>query len=148
MAIPYSEAKQGRDITIGGIEGALWRSEGAYRPPEGRVDYSLTGSHAYVMNGDQLTSAEVVSGSMSIDFDQKLLATKMTIEPSNMRIVEYQASHNLTRSDGVFANNTATGRVGEGAISNDGSQVGYRLQQPVERGMLHADTLWQAIQAP
>lgn len=146
ISIPYSEAKQGRDITIGGVEGALWRSAGAYRPPEGRVDYNLTGSHAYVMNGGQFTSAEVVSGSMNIDFDQKLLTTKMTIEPTNMRSVVYSASHNLTRPDGVFANNTATGRVGEGAISNDGSQVGYRLRQPVERGILHADTLWRATQ--
>ena len=148
IALPYSEAKEGRTITVGDSQSALWRSEGAYQPPQGKIDYDLSQSNAYVKSGDQLISAEVTSGSMNIDFDQKLLSTKMTIEPGNMRKVIYTASHNLTRSDGIFANNTVTGRVGEGAISNDGSQVGYRLQQPVERGTLYADTLWDAVKSP
>ncbi|MCF6298311.1 MAG: FecR family protein [Thiomicrorhabdus sp.] len=148
IALPYEQAKQGRNITVGGREGALWRTEGTYRPPAGRINYSLAGSHAYVMSGGQVTSAEVTSGSMNIDFDQKVLFTQMTIEPTNMRKVVYTASHNLTRPDGIFANNNAAGRIGEGAISNDGSQVGYRLQTPVERGVLHADTLWDANNPP
>ena len=141
---PYDVAKQGREVIVGNASGALWRSEGVYSPPGGKLDYQLSDSHAYVINSGHVTPAEVVSGSMSIDFDAQNLKTSMRIVPDGMRAVAYTASHDLSRTDGAFVNNSASGRMGAGAVSNDGSQVGYMLRQDIGRGILNANTLWDA----
>jgi len=142
LSAPYEVAKIDREVTVGGVGGALWRQQGVYAPPAGEYQYQLNESYAYVQNKGSVSAAEVVSGTMSVDFDAQKLNTSMTIQTEFSGDVAYNASHDLSRGDGVFSNATASGRVGAGAISNDGSHVGYTLSQPLEQGVLNANTLW------
>lgn len=142
---PYLIAKEGREITVGDASGGLWRSAGTYAPPVGQVNYALSDASASYIRSGQSFATEVTSGEMSINFDAQKLTTKMDISVDQVSQVAYQASHDLNGANGVFVNNTSDGRIGAGAISNDGKQVGYMLTQPLEGGVLNAATLWQSM---
>lgn len=145
IAQPYQLASDNRSVTVGNAAVALWRSDGVYQPPAGKLDYNLTDSSAYIVTpSSSVVGAEVLNGKLSINFDSNELATQLNIKPEIGNEINFSASHELSRSDGIFAITTDDGRIAAGAISNDGQQVGYMLSQPVQQGQLNAQTLWQA----
>ncbi|KUJ75907.1 hypothetical protein AVO42_11580 [Thiomicrospira sp. XS5] len=145
IARPYDEAREGRMVTVGNAAGALWRADGVYQPPSGKLDYNLTDSSAYIVTPNSaVIGADVTDGALSINFDKNELKTHINILPDDGRAINFSATHQLNRTDGVFAIGGDEGRIAAGAISNDGQQVGYMINAPVEQGRLNAQTLWQA----
>lgn len=145
IAMPYEQAKQNREVTVGNQYLALWRENGQYQPAVGKVDYTLTDSSAFLVQPDSIESAQVTEGELSIDFDASKLQTSITITPDSFsKNYIFSATQNISREDGIFAIHTEDGRIAAGAISNDASQVGYMLQQSVNEGEIHVQTLWQA----
>lgn len=145
IAKPFSVASEGREVTVGNSVMGLWRAEGQYQPPAGRLDYNLTDSSAYILTpNSSVIGAKVTDGSLSINFDKNQLKTQINIQPDEGRNISFNAAHQLNRSDGIFAIGGDDGRIAAGAISNDGQHVGYMLNTPVEQGRLNAQTIWQA----
>lgn len=145
IAVPYNQAQEGREVTVGNQFVALWREAGVYQPPSGVVDYDLKASSAFLFSADAVTSAQVQNGQLSINFDQGTLSTSLNVVPDSIdKTYYFSAKHNFNRNDGIFAISSEDGRIAAGAISNDGSEVGYMLQQPVAEGQLQVQTIWHA----
>ncbi|MDY0136411.1 MAG: FecR family protein [Thiomicrospira sp.] len=144
IARPYEEAKEGRSLTVGNINIALWREQGVYQPPTGKIDYNLMQSHAYIDAPSDRINATITNGSLSINFDTQKLDTQLTIVPDKGNAINFSAPNQEIRSDGIFAISASQNRIAVGAVANDGKSAGYMLEQPVEQGILKAQTLWQA----
>lgn len=146
IAMSYAEASEGREVTVGNKSYAIWRQQGIYQPPVGKIDYNLSQSSAFIQRESEFTSAQVENASLSIDFDQSKLDTRLTVVPDNgTQNFNFSAKQGISRSDGIFSIHSEDGRIAAGAISNDGNQVGYMIQQPVDQnGQLQVQTLWQA----
>lgn len=144
MAQPYPQASQGREVTVGDSQYALWRETGRYMPPKGSLNYQLTQSQAQLTtNQGSVTPVMLQGGQLAINFDARQLSTQVQAQLPGASSMTISASGRMSRDDGLFALPTEQGGRIAGAISNDGRQVGYLINQPTTAGELKALTSWQ-----
>lgn len=144
MAQPYPQASQGREVTVGDNQYALWRETGRYMPPKGSLNYQLTQSQAQLTtNQGSVTPVMLQGGQLAINFDARQLSTQVQAQLPGASSMTISASGRMSRDDGLFALPTEQGGRIAGAISNDGRQVGYLINQPTTAGELKALTSWQ-----
>lgn len=143
LAQPYDMAKQNKTVTVGNADFALWRENGVYMPPVGQVEYKLTQSHAYIEKDDARINASVLAGTLAINFDAQKVNTSLMIQPDQGSLINFNAKDQELRSDGLFSINSSGQRLAVGAVSNNGQEVGYMFDQPVDSGRLKGQTMWQ-----
>lgn len=134
------------EATVGDARHVLWRD--ASTPQQtltGKIDYSLTQSQASITSASgSINAVNVTQGQLAIDFDRQQLTTELNLQGQGLNNMVITSKGTLTRNDGLFSQSTQQGGKIAGAISNDGQQVGYMLNQPLTGEVLKALTLWQA----
>ncbi|SIO14953.1 FecR family protein [Sulfurivirga caldicuralii] len=145
ISLPYAQAQQQREVTVGNAEGALWRAQGPYRPPQGTVKFSLSKSEARVttLAGRQV-SALISHPQLQVDFVSSSMQTRFQAQRhDNGELTTVSASVPVSSVSGIFVGKTDAGGSIAGALSHDGRQAGYFVQQPWGQDRLDAKLLWQ-----
>ncbi len=141
---PYSEARVGRQVTVGNDYYALFRHE----PPLpvlvsnlGRVDFSLRDAQVHLLRGNVAELGRVGSAWLSVDFAARQFATGIAMSHPQVGAASLELAGRV-RDDGIFAVRTTDGRVVAGSLTVDGKEAGYFFQQPVSGGSFIGITRW------
>ena len=124
-----------RKGTVGNNYVALFRPEPAIPllvSTFGKVDFTLRDAQVHFVQGDIASLGRVDSAWLSVDFPASKFATGISMSYPSVGSASLQAAGSV-RDDGIFAVNTADGRVA-GALSLDGKEAGYFFEQPVATG--------------
>ena len=137
-----SEARQGRNATVGDNDFALYRNpSGAAFAPTGIVNFDLQQAHArFTSPSGARLPAQVLSGSLVINFGTNAYQTGLNLTSTATGHVGFQASGSIN-GDGFFVSRSPT-QVVAGAVANDGKSAGYLFEKAAAGGILSGITLW------
>jgi hypothetical protein len=112
-----------------------------------KADFGLKASSAYYRDAaNEMQTANVTSGSLTIDFGAKTFATQLGLTAEGTGLQTFTQSGSINSSTGIFL-----GRSGPdvaptsslaGAISLDARQAGYLFKTQLGRGTFIGATLW------
>lgn len=147
LTLPFSEASEGRNISIGGnFEYFL------FRPEEGEVQlkrglgltgFSLTSAQAYFMKDGVVSPVAVTDGRLLIDFSGNSFETSLDLYHLQLGEAQFSGSGGLY-SGGYFHSRTNSSRV-IGATTLDGKEAGYFFDFLNWGGLVQGITLWDAL---
>lgn len=144
IAVSYDEASQGRKITVANMTYGLFRPEAVYpavMPTTlGKVDFTLRDSEVQYIQGTRAEAAQILGGTLNIDFNGAQFSTALTMGHAQAGSVGLRASGSI-RDDGVFAVSNSDGRV-SGAVTLDGREAGYMFDRPTQNGTFTGITRW------
>jgi hypothetical protein len=148
ITLPFSEASQGRRVTIGGnFEYFLFRQGGdelRLNPNLGRVGFSLDSAQAYYKNDSEVSPVAVSSGDLLLDFDQNLFETSLNLYHLELGKAAFESAGRL-RDGGYFSSYAPDNSKGlAGAVSLDGGEAGYFFDFKSWQGLVQGITLWDA----
>lgn len=145
LLVSYAEASQGRHVTVGEMfEYALWRANpsGAMANDlKGQADFRLAGAEAVLVQASGISTANVTSATLGVDFDRSLFKATVGLQHASTGAVAISASGSIN-TEGIFVGTTATDRVA-GALSRDGTEAGYLFSKDVAAGTFRGITLWK-----
>lgn len=144
MNSPVNLASQGRVVTVGDGQTALWRKEGMYRPGAGQVSFNLQQSQGALVDSSGSAPVKVVDSLLNINFDSRMLETRLGVLMPDGLEKQYSVQKRMGRDDGIFAFTDDNGARFYGAVANDGKSVGYMLNDRQQESLLKVQTLWQA----
>jgi hypothetical protein len=138
MTTTFREAMQGKDVTVGDGYYFLFRETGAvnFLPSlNNQAEFKLNASSAqYRSPSNEISAAQVDSGSLKLDFSNRTYATQLQLSAPGI------AGQSLSYS-GKGEGGPGKGSLA-GALSLTGRQAGYLFSQPVGNGNLSGATLW------
>ncbi len=147
ISVSYGNASQGRQPTVGDLDGVLLRagsvatSQGDGLSAElGRVDLRLTRAQASYESNGRVEPASVDGGTLALDFGKRTFATALAMSSSLTGRVELRAGGQID-SRGIFNAGDAEQRV-SGAVGFDGREAGYLFERVVGGGLFKGRTLW------
>lgn len=145
MLALYAEASQGRHVTVGELfEYALWRANpsGAMSNDlRGQADFRLAGAEAVLVQNSGISTAQVTSATLGVDFDNALFKATVGLRHATAGAAAINVNGKIN-NEGVFVGTTATDRVA-GALSRDGTEAGYLFNKDVAAGTFRGITLWK-----
>ncbi len=145
ISLPYTEAHRQRAVTVGSEAGALWRQDLPYQPVARQASFALKKGEATVMTATGAKRATLSSPRLDVDFVASRLSTRFTaIRNDTGAQKTVSARLPVSSVSGIFVGNTDQGGRIAGALSHDGKQAGYYVQQPWQGDRLDARLLWQA----
>lgn len=147
ISATFSVASNGREVTVGDLDGALFRAgtrtsfdDPGSKPEAGRVDLRLTRAQAgYEING-KIETASVEGGTLALDFGKRTFATALAMSAANTGRVELRAG-GVIDNNGTFNVRDAEQKV-SGAVSFDGKEAGYLFERAAGNGVFKGRTLW------
>jgi len=152
ITLPFQEASQGRQITIGGnFEYFLFRKHGnelRLSSDLGRVGFNLNSAQAYYKNDNEISPVAVSNGDLIIDFDQNVFETTLNLFHLELGKAIFESAGRL-RDGGYFSSYAADSSKGlAGAISVDGREAGYFFDFQNWNGLVQGISLWGAGNNP
>lgn len=145
MLASYAEASQSRHVTVGELsEYALWRANpsGAMSNDlRGQADFRLAGAEAVLVQNSGISTAQVTSATLGVDFDNALFKATVGLRHATAGAAAINVNGKIN-NEGVFVGTTATDRVA-GALSRDGTEAGYLFNKDVAAGTFRGITLWK-----
>jgi hypothetical protein len=145
MLVSYAEASQSRHVTVGELfEYALWRANpsGAMSNDlRGQADFRLAGAEAVLVQNSGISTAQVTSATLGVDFDNSLFKATVGLRHATAGAADINVNGKIN-NEGVFVGTTATDRVA-GALSRDGTEAGYLFNKDVAAGTFRGITLWK-----
>ncbi|OUU02573.1 MAG: hypothetical protein CBB92_02755 [Flammeovirgaceae bacterium TMED32] len=146
LTLPFSEAAQGRNVTIGGnFEYFLFRPESGEVQVQdglGEIGFSLSSAQAYFKDGSSVTPVAVAGGDLLIDFNKNVFETSLDLYHMQLGEANFNAQGRLF-SGGYFHSREPGSRI-TGAVSLDGKESGYFFDFFNWDGLLQGITLWDA----
>ena len=145
ITLALDEARNGREVTVGNFDYALFRSEnGSKRLDIGLtvVSFGLSSAQAFYNSSSGVVAMEVGGGTLDIDFQENSFATLLNLNHSLTGELEFVASGRLF-DGGYFHSRTESQRIA-GAVSLDGSEAGYFFEQQLLQGDIQGLTLWNS----
>lgn len=145
ITLALDEARNGREVTVGNFDYALFRSEnGSKRLDRGLtvVSFGLSSAQAFYNSSSGVVAMEVGGGTLDIDFQENSFATLLNLNHSLTGELEFVASGRLF-DGGYFHSRTESQRIA-GAVSLDGSEAGYFFEQQLLQGDIQGLTLWNS----
>lgn len=145
LGVPFMEAAQGREVTVGSSMSGLFRDRSApmLLPQSGRTDFALRMAQVSLPQTGGAIAGQVQNGTLGVDFNAKRFDTQLNIQhPSLSGAVALNAA-GILRDDGILLS-TASGSNGlvAGSLSRDGAEAGYLFDLPTAAGILSGTTLW------
>lgn len=138
-------ARQGRAVTVGNEQYALYRTEsgtGDLVSGLGSYEFSLQQAQAqYSTAGKPAAAAMVQSGQLGIDFVNRRFTTQLNVTSAATGAVAVTGS-GLVRSDGIFTDRSTAGTAIAGSTALDGKTAGYLFEKAIGAGTLSGITLW------
>lgn len=143
--IPYMEAVQGREVTVGNSMSGLFRDNNApiLLPRNGRTEFTLRQAQVLLPQTTGAIAGQVQNGTLGVDFNVNRFNTQLNIlHPSLTGAVALNAT-GILHDDGILRS-TASGSNGfvAGSLSRDGAEAGYLFNLPTVAGTLSGTTLW------
>ena len=148
ITLPFSEASQGRRVTIGGnFEYFLFRQGGdelTLNSDLGRVGFSLDSAQAFYRDDNEVSPVAVSNGDLLLDFGQNLFETSLNLYHLELGKAAFESAGRM-RDGGFFSSYAADNSKGlAGAISVDGREAGYFFDFKSWHGLVQGITLWDA----
>jgi hypothetical protein len=146
LTLPFSDAAQGRNISIGGnFEYFLFRPEAGEVQVQrglGETGFSLSSAQAYFKKGGSVSPVAVTDGRLVVDFSGNSFETSLDLYHLQLGEAQFSAAGGLF-SGGYFHARTHTSRV-VGATTLDGKESGYFFDFLNWGGLVQGITLWDA----
>ena len=153
LTIPFLEAMQGNDVTVGDGYYFLFREPSNINLLPSlttKADFSLKSSSAYYRNAaNELQAASVQSGNLGIDFANRTYTTHLTLSADGTGPQSFGMSGSINTKTGIFLGSLPANSVESnptsslaGAITLDGRQAGYLFRTQIGRGTFTGATLW------
>lgn len=144
----YSEAREGRKVTIGNRYFALYRDASSLtelEPRAGVYDFKLSqGQVHFVGNGVSWAPtpqpARLDAATLQIDFGQRQFNTHLQMSHERAGSATLDLSGAI-QNNGLFVAQQAGGKVA-GALSADGDHAGMLFEREVQAGTFHGITDW------
>jgi len=144
LTLPFSEAQQGRHVTVGELgQYALWRANpsGAMDASlRGKADFALAGAEAVLVGISGVSAALVTAATLSVDFDHSTFFASVGLHHETTGSAAL-AVNGRVNEEGVFVGLNATDRVA-GALTRNGKEAGYLFSKDVSAGTFRGITLW------
>jgi hypothetical protein len=140
----WSQAADGRKVTVGNAQYALYRTENATGdlvPGLGSYQFNLDKSYAQYAASGQVSAAAVQQGHLTLDFANRQFATDLRVSSALTGLVGIAGSGYI-RGDGIFYDRSIDGQAIAGAAALDGKSAGYFFEKAVGAGTLSGITLW------
>lgn len=147
LALAFSEASDGRAITVGNLQYGLFRAEdGPKRVAEnlGIVGFQLDSAQAVYNSDTGVVAMQVNGGSLDINFQNNQFNTALNLSHELTGTIDFSASGSVL--DGGFLRAIEETQRVTGAVSLDGSEAGYLFERNLENGNVSGLTLWDATQ--
>ena len=146
LGIPFAEAAQGREVTVGNNMSGLFRDSSVplLLPQSGRTEFALRQAHVSLPRATGAIDGQVQNGTLGVDFNVNSFNTQLNIlHPSLTGAVALNATGTLD-NNGILRS-TASGSNGfvAGSLSRDGTEAGYLFNLPTAAGTLTGTTLWK-----
>ena len=146
LTLPFSEAAQGRNVTVGGnFEYFLFRPESGgvqVQKGLGEVGFGLSSAQAYFKKGLSVTPVAVSGGDLHIDFNRNSFETSLDLYHMQLGEVNF-SSRGRIYGGGYFHARDQGSRI-VGAVSLDGDESGYFFDFLNWDGLVQGITLWDA----
>jgi hypothetical protein len=145
ITLTLDEARNGREITVGNFDYALFRSENdSKRLGSGLtvVSFGLSSAQAFYNSSSGVVALEVGGGTLDIDFQDNSFATLLNLNHSLTGELKFTASGRLF--DGGYFHSRTEDKSIAGAVSLDGSEAGYFFEQQLLQGDIQGLTLWNS----
>ncbi len=146
LTLPFSEAAQGRNVTVGGnFEYFLFRPESGEVQVQkglGEVGFGLSSAQAYFKKGLSVTPVAVSGGDLHIDFNRNSFETSLDLYHMQLGEVNF-SSRGRIYGGGYFHARDQGSRI-VGAVSLDGDESGYFFDFLNWDGLVQGITLWDA----
>lgn len=144
LALPYRDALQGRQVTVGNAAGGLFRDAGAMAPPlSGRTQFTLRQAQVSLAGAAGVTPGQVQSGQLGVDFGQKQFDTSLNIAHPSLAGPATLNARGIVRDDGILLSRAANSNgFVAGSLSRDAAEAGYLFELPTSVGTLAGTTLW------
>lgn len=145
FGIPFMEAAQGREVTVGNSMSGLFRDNNGpvMLPQSGSAVFTLRMSEVSLPQTGGAIAGQVQNGTLGVDFNVKKFDTQLNIQhPSLAGAVALNAT-GILRDDGMLYSiaSASNGSVA-GSLSRDGAEAGYLFNLPTAAGTLSGTTLW------
>jgi len=143
ITVPFEVAKEGRQVTVGNHEYALFRAETDTKLVDrelGIISFALNSAQAFYYSESGVVVMHVNGGNLDVDFSERLFQTQLDLSHRDTGIVNFEASGRISKS-GYFFSNSEQQRIA-GSTSIDGTQAGYFFEQQLESGGIQGLTLW------
>lgn len=149
MTKPYLEAREGRNITVGTGDFALFRAPSSVtelEPRAGTYDFKLQqGQVHFVGNGvswqtEKSSIARLDAATLQVDFAQRRFNTHLEMSHPQAGSALLDLSGSI-QNDGIFRGQDATGRVA-GTLSPEGEHAGMLFQRNIPSGSFQGLTDW------
>ncbi len=145
LMVAYSEASQGRHVTVGELgEYALWRANPTGRMNAdltGQANFRLAGADAVLVQPTGVSTAQVTAATLGVDFDRSLFKATVGLQHASAGATTINVGGKINE-EGVFVGTNANERVA-GALTRDGTEAGYLFSKDVAAGTFRGITLWK-----
>ena len=139
----YEVAREGREVSVGNLEYALFRPDLESRNVDrglGTIDFDLAAAQAFYQSGGRTVAMRVSDGNLSINFDRNQFSTGLTLDHDMTGTVLFSAEGRVY--DGGFFRIKENDHRVSGAVTLDGKEAGYFFEQQLEAGNISGLTLW------
>lgn len=144
ISVARAQAMDGRSVTVGDSNYALYRTEnaaGTVAAGLGAYNFNLQQSSAQFSGAAGVTAAAVQGGRLSIDFANRSFSTLLNLNSLSTGLVNLSGA-GYVRDDGIFIDRSVTGQAIAGATTLDGKAAGYLFEKAAAGGTLSGITLW------
>lgn len=145
ITLPFQEASEERNITVGNNEYGLFRVDtGNQRVDAGltEVNFALNSAQASYTSALGTEAMNVTDGTLGINFTTNQFSTSLDLTSSATGDVSFSTSGRVY-DGGFFNSRSDTHRLG-GAVSLDGEEAGYFFNQQLNDGNISGITLWDS----
>lgn len=143
LALNFKEASANRRITIGTLDYGLFRSEPGPRrlaADLGVIGFQLTSAQAIFNSSTGIVAMTVNGGDLNINFPGNSFTTSLDLNHELTGDVNFFANGVIV--DGGFLRAVEATQKLSGAVSLDGTEVGYQFEKQLEAGLVSGLTLW------
>ena len=141
----FNEARNGREVTVGNLDYALFRSVNDKKRLDSGlnvVSFGLSSAQAFYNSSSGVVAMEVGGGTLDIDFQENSFTTLLNLNHSLTGELEFAADGRLF-GGGFFHSRTDSQSIA-GAVSFDGLEAGYFFEQQLLQGDIQGLTLWNS----
>ena len=148
VSVPYEQASDGREITIGDGRFGLFRDAATsfdLMPKQGVFNFSLIQSFVYFFDrlavaGAQPTAGKLNKGTLELDFANKVFSTHLDLSHPTAGNASLDVN-GVIGSNGAFYSKAGPSSVA-GALTGDGKEAGLLFEHKVSEGRFKGISSW------
>jgi len=148
VSLPYKQARDGREITIGDGRFGLFRNTATSfdaMPKQGVFNFSLIRSFVYFFDRSAMAGAQPIpgklnKGTLELDFANKVFSTRLELSHPTAGNANLD-TRGVIGSNGIFYSQSGPSSV-TGALTGDGKEAGLLFEHQVSEGRFKGISSW------